>query len=66
MGFPGASVGKESTCNAGDAVLIPAWVEKIPWRRAWQPSPVFLPAESPWTVKPGQLQFIGLQRVGHN
>ena len=23
------------------------WVLKIPWRRAWQPSPVFLPGESP-------------------
>ena len=22
------------------------WVGKIPWRRAWQPSPVFLPGES--------------------
>ena len=22
------------------------WVRKIPWRRAWQPSPVFLPGES--------------------
>ena len=22
------------------------WVEKIPWRRAWQPSPIFLPGES--------------------
>ena len=22
------------------------WVRKIPWRRAWQPNPVFLPAES--------------------
>ena len=22
------------------------WVGKIPWRRAWQPTPVFLPAES--------------------
>ena len=22
------------------------WVEKIPWRRAWQPSPVFLPRKS--------------------
>ena len=21
------------------------WVRKIPWRRAWQPTPVFLPAE---------------------
>ena len=22
------------------------WVGKIPWRRAWQPKPVFLPGES--------------------
>ena len=22
------------------------WVERIPWRRAWQPIPVFLPRES--------------------
>ena len=22
------------------------WVGKIPWRRAWQPAPVFLPGES--------------------
>ena len=21
------------------------WVEKIPWRRKWQPTPVFLPGE---------------------
>ena len=24
-----------------------SWVGKIPWRRAWQPTPVFLPRESP-------------------
>ena len=23
-----------------------SWVEKIPWRRKWQPTPVFLPGES--------------------
>ena len=22
------------------------WVEKIPWRRKWQPTPVFLPRKS--------------------
>ena len=22
------------------------WIGKIPWRRAWQPTPVFLPGES--------------------
>jgi len=31
------------------------WFEKIPWRRAWQPTPVFLPGESPWTEEPGWL-----------
>ena len=25
------------------------WVGKIPWRKTWQPTPVFLPGESPWT-----------------
>ena len=25
------------------------WSRKIPWRREWQPTLVFLPAESPWT-----------------
>ena len=30
------------------------WVEKIPWRRAWQSIPIFLPGESPWTEEPGQ------------
>ena len=32
------------------------WVGKIPWRRAWQPTPVFLPGESPWAEGPGGLQ----------
>ena len=43
-GFPGGSDGKESTCNAGDLGSIP-WVGKIPQRRAWQPTPIFLPGE---------------------
>ena len=42
------------------------WVRKIPWRWVWQPTPVFLPAESPWTEEPGGLQSMGLQRVGHD
>jgi len=29
--------------DAGDTDLIHSWVGKIPWRRAWQSSPVFLP-----------------------
>ena len=35
-------------------------------RRKWQPTPVFLPGESPWTEKPGGLQSMGLQRIGHD
>ena len=34
-----------------------------PWRKAWQPTPVFLPGESPWTEEPGGLQSMGSQRV---
>ena len=34
--------------------------------RAWQPTPVFLPGESPRTEEPGGLQSVGSQRVGHN
>jgi len=48
LGFPGGSDGKESDCNAGDLGLIPGfnlWVGKIPWRREWLPTPVFLPGE---------------------
>ena len=41
-GFPGIQDGKESACNAGDLGSIPG---KISWRRAWQPTPVFLPRE---------------------
>ena len=38
------------------------WVGKIPWRRAWQPTPVFLPRESPWTEESGRLQTMGSQK----
>ena len=36
------------------------------WRRAWQPTPVILPGESPWTVEHGRLQSMGSQRIGYN
>ena len=39
-----SSVGKESACNAGDLALITG-SGKIPWRRKWQPTPVFLTGE---------------------
>ena len=38
---------KNPPANAGDIRDgFDTWVEKIPWRRAWQPTPVFLPGES--------------------
>ena len=39
---------------------------RFPWSRAWQPTPVFLPGESPWTEEPGKVQSKGSQRVRHN
>ena len=64
-GFPGGSDGEESTCNAGDLGSIPG-LGRSPWRRAWQPTPVFLPEESPWTEEYGGLQSMESQRVRHN
>ena len=42
------------------------WVRKLPGRRAWQPSPAFLPGESSCSEGPGGLQSVGSQRLGHN
>ena len=46
---PGGASNKEPTCNARDVRpggLIPG-SGRFPWRRAWQPTPVFLPGDSP-------------------
>ena len=63
-GFPGVSVVKNPT--AMQETRVRPLVGNIPCRRKWQPTPVFLPGESPWTEEPGGLQSAGLQRVGHN
>ena len=42
------------------------WVGKIPWRRKWQPTLVFLPGKSPWIEGPGGLQSVWSQKVGHD
>ena len=36
-------------------IWLDLWVGKIPWRRAGQPTPVFLPGEFPWTEEPSRL-----------
>ena len=61
MGLSWWLSGKESTCQAGDVGSIPGF-QMIPWRRKWQPTPVFLPGESPWIEEPGGLQSLGLQK----
>jgi len=33
-------------CRRHERLSFDPWVRKIPWRRAWQPIPVFLPGES--------------------
>ena len=47
MGFLGGSAIKNPPANAGDIRDgFDPLVGKIPWRRVWQPTPVFLPGES--------------------
>ena len=43
--FPGGSEVRASACNMGDRGSIPG-SGRVPWRRKWQPIPVFLPRES--------------------
>ena len=47
---------KNSPAHIGDAedMGLNPWVRKIPWRRKWQPTPVFLPGTSH-----GQRRLVG-------
>ena len=63
LGFPCGASGKEPICQYKSCkrCRFDPWVRKIPWRRGWQPTPVFLPGEShgewslagysPWGLK---------------
>ena len=48
VGFPGGTSHKEPTCQCRRYKKhgFNPWVGKIPWRRMWQPTPVFFPGES--------------------
>ena len=48
VGFPGGKVVKESTCQCQryKKMWVPSLGWEDPWRRKWQPTPVFLPGES--------------------
>ena len=47
-GFPGGARHEEPDCQCRRHKRhgFDSWVGKIPWRRAWQPIPIFLPGES--------------------
>ena len=64
-GLPWCLSSKESTYQCRRFGFSP-WVRKIPWRRKWQPTPVFLPGKSH-----GQRSLVGCSSrgrkgVGHN
>ena len=65
MGFPGGANGKELACQCRrhKRCRLDPWVGKIPWRRAWQPTPVFLPGESHGQRSLEGYHPLGLQRV---
>ena len=60
-GFPGGTSSKEPTCQCRrcNRLGFNPWIRKIPWRRAWQPTPVLLPGESL-----GQRSFAGCSPLG--
>ena len=64
-GFPACASDKGFTRQCRKC-RFDSWVRKIPWRRKWQPTPVFFAWEIPWLEEPVGLQFMGFQRVMHN
>ena len=55
LGYPSGSVVKNlPAMQEPRRRRFDPWVRKIPWRRAWQPTPVFLPGESH-----GQRRLVG-------
>ena len=59
--LPDGTSGKEPTCQymRQKRHEFDSWVGKIPWRRAWQPTPVFVPGGSP-----GQMSLAGYSPQG--
>ena len=61
-GFPGGTSGKESTCQCRrlERLAFDPWVRKIPWRRKWLPTPLFLPRKFH-----GQRSLVDYSSWGH-
>ena len=62
LGFPGSASDKEPAyqCRRHKRCRFNPWVRKKPWRREWQPAPVFLPGEFH-----GQRSLAGYSPQGH-
>ena len=60
--LPGWLTGKECACQCRRhrRQRFSPWVRKIPWRRKWQPTPVFLPGKSH-----GRRSLVGHGPQGH-
>ena len=57
--------GKESASQCGRCGFNP-WVGKIPWRREWQPTAVFLPGKSHGQRSLAGYSLWGCERIRHN
>ena len=57
-GFPWWLSDKEATCQCRRCMFSP-WIRKIPWRREWLPTPVYLPGEFH-----GQRRLVGYSPEG--
>ena len=62
LGFLGGASGKKPACQCRrhKRCGFDPCVRMIPWRRAWQPTPVFLPGESH-----GQRSLVGSSPYGY-
>ena len=60
LGFPKLGAQQRTHLNCRRPRFNP-WVRKIPWRREWQPTPIFLPGDLH-----GQRSLVGYSPQGHN
>ena len=64
-GLPWWLSGKEYTCQCRRQGFDP-WVRKTPWRKKWQPTPVFLPGKSHGHRSLAGYSPWGCKRVGYD
>ena len=64
LNFPGGSDSKESAYSVGDPVQ--SLGQEDPLEKEMATHSSILAWKIPWTEEPGGLQFMGLQRIGHD